>query len=95
MTVITMNKPVNVDVKVMRVCLKVRDQFNATFHTNESSNTALFEYEGYVPGFMPGDHFGDYVELDIDLDTGRILNWYDKDKIARLFAEFYNTHFSI
>lgn len=24
---------------------------------------------------MPGQHYGDYVILDIDLDTGKILNW--------------------
>jgi hypothetical protein len=24
---------------------------------------------------MPGKHYGDYVRLDIDLETGRILNW--------------------
>jgi hypothetical protein len=31
--------------------------------------------DGYVPGFMPGEHYGDYVELEIDLETGTILNW--------------------
>lgn len=33
------------------------------------------EYDGYVPDFMPGEHYGDYVQLDIELATGRILNW--------------------
>ncbi len=33
------------------------------------------EYDGYVPAFFPGEHYGDYVELDIDLATGRITNW--------------------
>lgn len=33
------------------------------------------DYEGYVPDFMPGKHYGDYVYLDIDIDTGKILNW--------------------
>jgi len=28
-----------------------------------------------VPGFMPGDHYGDYVMLEIDLATGRIVDW--------------------
>jgi hypothetical protein len=32
-------------------------------------------YDGYVPDIMPGEHFGDYVTLDIDLDTGKIVNW--------------------
>jgi len=94
MPVITMNKPVDVDVKVMRICLKVLDEFAATFHTTSECGNILFEYEGYVPGFMPGDHSGDYVELNIDLDTGKILNWYDKDKIARLFAKFYDDEFN-
>lgn len=94
MPVITMNKPVDVDVKVMKLCLKVRDEFAATFHIDNNSKHILFDYEGYVPGFMPGDHYGDYVELEIDLDTGKILNWYDKDRFGKLFAEFYNSKFN-
>ena len=35
----------------------------------------LAENNGYVPGFMPGEHYGDYVQLEIDVATGRILNW--------------------
>ena len=31
--------------------------------------------DGYVPDFFPGDHGGDYMELDIELATGKILNW--------------------
>jgi len=34
----------------------------------------LKETDGYVPSIMPGGG-GDYVELDIDVATGRILNW--------------------
>ena len=33
------------------------------------------EYEGYVPDFFPEQHFGDYIILDIDTETGVILNW--------------------
>lgn len=33
------------------------------------------EYDGYVPDFFPGQHFGDYVVLNIDTKTGQILNW--------------------
>lgn len=29
----------------------------------------------YVPDFMPEEHYGDYVELDIDIATGQVLNW--------------------
>jgi hypothetical protein len=36
------------------------------------------EYDGYVPSWLPNpnvQHYGDYVELEIDVDTGKILNW--------------------
>jgi hypothetical protein len=32
-------------------------------------------YDGAVPKFMPEEHWGDYIRLEIDLKTGRILNW--------------------
>ena len=32
------------------------------------------EHNGYVPRFLPGNG-GDYVNLEIDLETGTILNW--------------------
>jgi hypothetical protein len=39
----------------------------------------------YVPGFFPGDHYGDYVILDIEPD-GNIANWTaDADDIAAAF----------
>lgn len=42
-------------------------------------------YDGYVPSFMPGEHFGDYVMLDIDPYTGVILNWkrWKRAKVTR------------
>ena len=33
------------------------------------------EGSGYVPEFFPGQHWGDYIELDIDPATGIITNW--------------------
>jgi hypothetical protein len=33
------------------------------------------DYDGYVPDFMPEEHYGDYVELDINVKTGQIINW--------------------
>ena len=38
------------------------------------------EYDGYVPDFMPGDHYGDYVMLEIDIETGHIVNWKKPSK---------------
>jgi hypothetical protein len=37
--------------------------------------TVLIEHDGYVPKFFPGEHYGDYVQLDIDMDTGKVTNW--------------------
>jgi len=39
-------------------------------------------HNGHVPDFMPEDHDGDYVMLDIDIETGRILNWKKPTKKA-------------
>ena len=41
----------------------------------DENGNQIYEHVGYVPDFMPGQHFGDYVQLDIDIDTGVILNW--------------------
>lgn len=66
-------KPVQVDAKTLRVHLKVSDQFCASL--TDQDNNELIDYEGYVPSFLPGEHYGDYVILDIDIDTGKITNW--------------------
>jgi hypothetical protein len=48
--------------------------FSANLH--DQDNNCIHEQEqGYVPSFMPGEHYGDYVILDIDIDTGMINNW--------------------
>jgi hypothetical protein len=43
-------------------------------------------YDGYVPAFMPDEHYGDYVILDIDAETGQILNW--KSDALKLVKQF-------
>lgn len=65
---------VKVNVKTLKMYLKVCDRFTASLES--STGVEIFDQDdGYVPGFMPGDHFGDYVILDIDVDTGQITNW--------------------
>jgi hypothetical protein len=44
------------------------------------------EYDGYVPKFLGG---GDDVELDIDLDTGKILNWKPTTEIDKELEEYF------
>jgi hypothetical protein len=58
--------------KVLSICAKCSDRFAAQLTEN---GKLLKDYDGYVPDFMPGQHYGDYVELDIDIETGLILNW--------------------
>lgn len=57
--------------RILSISAKCSDMFSADLlqdgvHSN---------YDGYVPDFFPGEHYGDYVELKIDIDTGKILNW--------------------
>ena len=58
--------------RILKTCIKCVDRFAATL---EEDGKETANYEGYVPGFFPEEHFGDYVELEIDIDTGVILNW--------------------
>lgn len=46
-----------------------------TANLTDAKGTQIGEYAGYVPEFFPGQHWGDYIELDIELATGKILNW--------------------
>lgn len=63
-----------VDAKVLRICCMVLDEFTA--HILDSKGDELGGQDrGYVPDFMPGDHYGDYLSLDIDLESGQVLNW--------------------
>jgi len=59
--------------KIISVVAKCSDLFAATLVGEDGAK--IGEYDGYVPDFFPGEHYGDYVELSIELETGRILNW--------------------
>ena len=65
---------------VLSVCAKCSDRFAATLTDGEGK--ILKEHDGYVPSLMPGEHFGDYVEIDIDIATGQILNWRKPSQTA-------------
>ena len=62
-----------VDVKVIELHAKCRDLCDIRICDGEGSY--IHEHDGYVPEFFPGDHYGDYIILDIDIETGQILNW--------------------
>jgi len=70
---INMTKPVQVQAKAFKLHIKCRDGFEGTLVDQDGK--PLKEYEGYVPSFFPGQHYGDYLILDIDIDTGVITNW--------------------
>ena len=68
-----MSQRLNKDT-ILSICAKCSDLFSATLRTKEG--TVLVEQvSDYVPGFMPEEHYGDYVMLDIDVETGQITNW--------------------
>lgn len=70
--------------KTISISAKCSDLCSATLL--DKDGTVLHEADGYVPGFFPDQHYGDYVMLDIDLATGQITNW--KAPNAKAIAEW-------
>lgn len=70
---IDMQETVKTNAKTLKIYCKVRDCFDASLVSE--SGKELKDYSGYVPSIMPGQHYGDYLILDIDIDTGVITNW--------------------
>jgi len=60
----------------LSISAKCSDMFDATISSDKPGLNG--EYSGYVPAWFPNpgaSHCGDYVTLEIDMETGRILNW--------------------
>lgn len=58
---------------VLSISAKCSDLYS---HTITGKDGKVYrKYSGYVPSFMPDEHYGDYILLDIDPYTGKILNW--------------------
>lgn len=74
MVELNMTVPKKGQAKTLKIYTKVCDNFTAELIDTEGDKITEQD-DGYVPGFMPGDHYGDYLILDIDIDTGKILNW--------------------
>lgn len=81
---IDMQETIKVNASTLKLYIKVRDCFSAGLYS--STGKQLKDYEGYVPSFMPGDHYGDYLILDIEIDTGKIINW--KKPSAKQIQDF-------
>ena len=60
-------------IKTIYVTAKCSDLCHIIFI--DANNNLVGERDGYVPDFMPGEHYGDYVEMEIEVATGKILNW--------------------
>lgn len=66
-------KTVEIEAKTLKICAKCCDMFSASLF-DQNGEQIGGDYDGYVPKIMPGND-EDYIILDIDMDTGQILNW--------------------
>jgi len=63
----------SMDPKIVKINAKCSDL--CFTEVLDGNGNVIAEHDGYVPEFMPGEHYGDYVELKIDIETGKLLNW--------------------
>jgi hypothetical protein len=70
---IGVKKTVEVEAKELQIYTKVCDEFTASLVDQDGKE--IVDYEGYVPNIMPGEHYGDYIILNIDLESEIITNW--------------------
>ncbi len=71
-------KTVKVQAKELRIYCKVVDNFTASLVDQDGAEICN-QQSDYVPFFMPGSHHGDYVILNIDMETGLVTNWGKPD----------------
>lgn len=62
-----------VNAVTVKVHCKVCD--SGCYELVDAQGKTIKDLEDYVPSFFPGEHYGDYLILDIDIETGKILNW--------------------
>jgi hypothetical protein len=66
-------KTVELDAKVIKVHAKPCDAGGYSL-VDQDGEVIHDKPDDYVPGWFP-DGGGDYIVLDIEIDTGKILNW--------------------
>lgn len=69
-------------MKTISISAKCSDLFSAVLE--DSHKGIVGEYNGYVPDFLGS--YGDYVELEIDVETGHILNWNPSAEDLKIFS---------
>ena len=57
---------------ILKISAKCSDLCWTEYTDKDGKKT---ESDGYVPKGIGIDEYGDYVELEIDMKTGQILNW--------------------
>lgn len=67
----------------MRIFIDAKCSDLCTTTVVDNKGTEVFSHDGYVPYFMPGEHYGDYIRLEIDLKSGKILNWKVTEKAIK------------
>jgi hypothetical protein len=77
---VTFNKPDDAEVGLIKIHAKCSD--SCYIKVIGKDGEELYAQDGYVPSFMPGKHYGDYIILDIDPNTGVILNWKKPEQVA-------------
>jgi hypothetical protein len=60
-------------IKTIRLCAKTSDRCNISFI--DENGEGVGTRDDYVPDYFPEEHYGDYIEFEIDVKTGQILNW--------------------
>ncbi len=62
-----------IDAYSVEVHAKVCD--SGSYTLKDLNGKELANSNDYVPSFFPDVHYGDYLILNIELETGKILNW--------------------
>lgn len=72
---VTLSKKVtvNVEAKTVGICAKPCDA--GTYTLLDEAHRTICYVDGYVPRWLGEDDSGDYIELEIDLETEQVLNW--------------------
>jgi hypothetical protein len=75
-----------VEAKFIDIHIKVCD--SGTYTLVSADEKEIADRSDYVPGFFPGEHYGDYLMLKVDLETGQIVNWKKPDpiEVAKAFG---------
>lgn len=76
-----------IELKSVSIHVKVCD--SGHYSLLDANDRELATRQDYVPSFFPGEHYGDYLMLNIDIDTGMILNW-KKPNPSMLIESFFN-----